>query len=1429
MKSLKWIFFEKVRFFCCGVLCLLTVAPFLSFAQNDNRVPFRHRVGVNPPEGKVFRLKGDFTMIGNTNLTLENYSTSSSDNSFNKMVFVDVDDDPETFNSSTATLQFSRENGADPACSEIVYAGLYWTGKSIVGQGFTFDRTKRITAKVPTEVNHEEQIAYYGDDIRYSSYHLSYELREDVAGEIFPRYYLLNESGPQLTLQFTNDPAATVQYRIGDTDWKEVENLSISRSEHTATASFDSITVADQGFTFSIHSLSRTIGKPAEEYAHEDMGVKLTASGSYYEEYDHTVSFDKRKVKLKGPGAAEYLDIFAQGNGILYPHYAMEDIYVGYADVTDLVKGFGPGEYTLADLATIDEKGNDTGFFGNWGLAVVYQNSKMNWRDISIFDGYSYVRSMDGEEQFGEIEIKGFETIDQGPVKLKLGVMTAEGDRQIKGDFLQIMNQENQWHNLRHPLTTTTNFFNSSIYTPVLNQEGELEETPRNPMLLHNTGADIAQWEVPNLNNSIIANNQSTFRFRYGTNQDQYTIYAFAFSVEAFVPEIQVFNQIKQVNGVPPGETPSLQPGEEITYTLSLKNFGTEATGNNRITVPLPLTATFKEAKTFPGDHGIVRFDPDLGVAGSIVWEIGEIPLPEDPEEVLALLEFTLMVTTDCFIWANFNCESTFSVDGQLSGTGSISQSAYSNVPFASGFMGEACEAAARYGPIEVPVVGQAEFVARQCSGQESGSTLGPIQLPDFCEGDPPVDLSTLISPSREGLSVYFFTQEEGGSPLSAYQVDTYTRGMTQLWVAEGLTGSCTGARVPLWVNVISKAHQPSVFDLEVCQFSKPVFFPVRENEAYTRNYYLDDDPESMPLDGIPQVDPVREGLYRVYVSQFSEVECESERVPVYITVIDCSFIPTIEIEKSASLDEYTKVNDTIQYTLVVTNPRKLDLVDVRVRDELTQDSWSIPFLNAGDSLTFTTTYSIKPEDIERRFVLNQAYAWGYTVDGEYVTDGAQVEVPAVIFPDGFLDYEIASYPESCSSEEENSGMIEIQFPEFYPQTGTYLLIRQVDGQEFSGSFENLTRVKIAVPQGEYSLELTDLEGNTLNNARRYTVAQKAFVDFSVPETIEACYPYSFFPEAPAALRYELIDPSGDRVTQNNEGGFGLTESGAYRMIANDPSGILCPLEKSFTASIALPESIDLVLAPFCRDDVFTTLSLQEDAPDLSIQWFLISSQGPVHLSDYDENPTLTIQEEGLYEARLTSRQGCMVGKEQVEVTQSVSVAPVLQALYSLCDTKNMAVTIDAGESFTEAEWLMDGQILSTSTLFSPQQPGTYSLWVRDAQGCEFVVDFEVEDACDSLIRYPTAIRPGDPQRPFVVYPNNLTAEITVFIQNRWGELIYYCEDKNLQANQPSICLWDGFVNNQKVPNGNYSVVIHFKSRGEDLLVTEKGLITVID
>ena len=134
-----------------------------------------------------------------------------------------------------------------------------------------------------------------------------------------------------------------------------------------------------------------------------------------------------------------------------------------------------------------------------------------------LFDGYAYVN---GRNYF-DISIDGFAAAQDGDINIKLGLMAGEGDRGIPGDFIAIQNADgDDWTKLSHDGNSGDNFFNSSIVTG-----GNV----RNPEILNNTGLDIAMFDIPNENNTNIANSQTSTTFRYGTTRDVYSNLLFGY------------------------------------------------------------------------------------------------------------------------------------------------------------------------------------------------------------------------------------------------------------------------------------------------------------------------------------------------------------------------------------------------------------------------------------------------------------------------------------------------------------------------------------------------------------------------------------------------------------------------------------------------------------------------------------------------------------------------------------------------------------------------------------------------------------------------------------------------------------------------------------------------------------------------------------
>ncbi len=76
------------------LVVVLALAPSV-FTQAQVKVEFTPRASAFTPNKTVYNVKGDFTMLGNTNLTLVDYDDNG--NNSEDMAYVDVDNDNATW------------------------------------------------------------------------------------------------------------------------------------------------------------------------------------------------------------------------------------------------------------------------------------------------------------------------------------------------------------------------------------------------------------------------------------------------------------------------------------------------------------------------------------------------------------------------------------------------------------------------------------------------------------------------------------------------------------------------------------------------------------------------------------------------------------------------------------------------------------------------------------------------------------------------------------------------------------------------------------------------------------------------------------------------------------------------------------------------------------------------------------------------------------------------------------------------------------------------------------------------------------------------------------------------------------------------------------------------------------------------------------
>ncbi|NHM08375.1 hypothetical protein G4D82_14215, partial [Flavobacterium sp. CYK-4] len=652
---------------------VLTLGTFQVNAQVN--VGFTQRTSQYSPTKKIYTVKGDFTMLGNTFLSPQNYSpTTNNNNQF--MTYIDTDNDPTTINSSSSTLTLSTENGAVPSCSNIVYAGLYWTAKSSREQ--TFSVTKNVqngTQPINNNltVNHSQNIANTNYSMTVSRNSPSNNNRNPIytfnGGSTYVFNFYNASATNRVTVSINGNPAVNVPVTVN--------------GANTEATLITPIVIADGAVNITIKKLIRSAATDLSTSSTQDTSsasVNVTGNAPAYTPLTKTL--DKRALSLKGPSATSYTRFTAEPTNIYYPYNTEDDIFAAYVEITDYVKEHGIGEYFAADMAVLEGDPGGTGYSGGWGMIVVYENHKMKYRDVTIFDGYAYVKH-DNANGY-TLPVNGFNTVQTGTVGIKMGMMASEGDVDFTGDYFQIRkNSDGSYMSLNHTGNSTTNFFNSSI-----NAGGA-----RNPNLVNNTGIDICMFNVPNSGNSVIGNSQTSTTFKYGTSGDTYSIFAIAFAVDAYVPMSESMLTAGTINNVTAVKPYTSLPGQIIGCNVNVKNLGTEPISNYKMYIPIPYNATYVAGSAVgtilftpnPTPNNIY-FDQNMGAYGTLVWDFGTLPLPANPSNLLANLTFKLKATEDCNILNNATCGSQIVINGLSSGVGAITGIVFNNNKMIEGY-----------------------------------------------------------------------------------------------------------------------------------------------------------------------------------------------------------------------------------------------------------------------------------------------------------------------------------------------------------------------------------------------------------------------------------------------------------------------------------------------------------------------------------------------------------------------------------------------------------------------------------------------------------------------------------------------------------------------------------------------------------------------
>ncbi len=612
----------------------MVLAMLLFFASNISNIYAQEIIQLRPRQ-TMNRVNGNLIMNGNAIVGLvdsfEDNVAYDPDVAYNGNFnngnsisdYIDIDGDPSTFSSSSADIITPR-----PECTEILYAGLYWSatyyleripinrptltvnntpiagGYTIVNNGFfagsvPIPPTPGLTANlvlVDDGTGNDEDGCQGIDNTA--------QLNGNIA--------VIRRGNCAFTTKVINaQNAGAIAVIIVNTN---NGLFAMGGGNGAITIPAVMVNLAD-GNTLINEMATNTVNATLESTTDTTTGDELL-TGLPLVDARKQGDADFRNVRFRVPGGT-YVDVTAQN--VIYDGYrgtptnvlpvgidptdpgatpnpnATDDVpYVCYADVTSLIDQANTnGTYTLANMnATIGQTSGASGASGGWVLVVIYEDPLESSKFISTNDGFVEIQNSEPDVDF---TYTGFTSLpDNLPVSVRYGVAALEGDRGLgattarpNGDQLLIENNppvtipptppafvplgENNFTPAQNTdINPTINFFNSSI---TFNHQ---YITGRNPASQNTLGFDIDLFDLDNTDNRLVGNDQTDATFRLSTDQDTYRVFLNTFTIDIIEPELRIIKRVFDTDGTTEITNGNVELGDQLFYDLEIENVGNE-------------------------------------------------------------------------------------------------------------------------------------------------------------------------------------------------------------------------------------------------------------------------------------------------------------------------------------------------------------------------------------------------------------------------------------------------------------------------------------------------------------------------------------------------------------------------------------------------------------------------------------------------------------------------------------------------------------------------------------------------------------------------------------------------------------------------------------------------------------------------------------
>ena len=285
-----------------------------------------------------------------------------------------------------------------------------------------------------------------------------------------------------------------------------------------------------------------------------------------------------------------------------------------------------------------------------------------------------------------------------------------------------------------------------------------------------------------------------------------------------------------------------------------------------------------------------------------------------------------------------------------------------------------------------------------------------------------------------------------------------------------------------------------------------------------------------------------------------------------------------------------------------------------------------------------------------------------------------------------------------------------------------------------------------------------------------------------------------------------------------------ITEGGNYTVRVRDNTSS-CRSFASKLVQVYKNINLSLTQTPNCSNQNQVTLTANTASPS---QTSFVWKRNNKTISDTIAN--INVDSTGDYTVIATHRQSKCIQTQTITaniiIISDTAVKLPQTAKFCSLDPINPSIEVSPGE-FNTYQWkkLPESIIIGTQQKLKINQAGVYQVIFTNGSTCRRSV-ITVFDDCSAIIYAPTAFSP-DAQglvqnETFSIFPNSYVKDFSIFIYNKWGELVYFSNDVTFK--------WNGEYHGKLLPTGSYVYKITYNNNVDTSkpLIEQRGIVKLI-